>query len=213
MVMVGNRPFLDHLVSFLVRNGIKNFVFCVGYLAEQIQDYFEDGGKWDCKIAYSVEATPLGTGGAIKQASSFLRDTFLLMNGDNYLPLDYRGFIQKCDSRISSEGIIGIVTALHNGSPLFKSNLLLDRTKRRVLDYNYHDPKNKDHMDCGVKIFSKKLLNFFGPEEKFSLEIDVMPRLSQMGLLGAYEVSCPPFDIGDPAALESTRHELLHKYR
>jgi len=40
----------------------------VAYLGEKIEEYFGDGGELQLNISYSYEPTPLGTGGALKNA-------------------------------------------------------------------------------------------------------------------------------------------------
>lgn len=64
MVMVRDKPFLEHLVVLLQEHGIKNYLFLVGYLGNLIRDYFDDGHKWGITVTYSFEEKPLGTGGA-----------------------------------------------------------------------------------------------------------------------------------------------------
>ena len=48
-----------------------------GYLGEQIRTYFGDGSQWGLSIHYSQEATPMGTGGGLRDASSLLAEHFL----------------------------------------------------------------------------------------------------------------------------------------
>jgi NDP-sugar pyrophosphorylase family protein len=60
----------------------------VGHLAELIMAYFGDGRKWDLKIDYSREETPLGTVGPLALIDD-LPETFLVMNGDVLTTLKY----------------------------------------------------------------------------------------------------------------------------
>ena len=50
-------------------------------------DYFKNSSF---KIEYSVELSPLGTGGALQFAQDKLEDQFILLNGDSYLDIDYQ---------------------------------------------------------------------------------------------------------------------------
>ena len=61
-------------------------VIACGYLHEVIEQYFEDGRRFDIRIRYSIEDQPLGRGGALKQAFAQLRpdEPFTIAtNGDN----------------------------------------------------------------------------------------------------------------------------------
>ena len=67
MAPVGGKPILEHQVEWLKSGGVDNVVFLVGYRWEAIRAHFEDGSRQGVKASYSVESSPLGRGGAIKQ--------------------------------------------------------------------------------------------------------------------------------------------------
>ena len=203
MLPINGRPFLEYLVVLLAQSGIGDFVFCTGYLAEQIEAHFGNGEAWNARIQYSVETTPLGTGGAIKKAAGMLQENFLLLNGDNYLPLDYADFIRTFETNRP----IGLTACWANDSGRFGSNLILSEDRRSVAAYDYQNSQGKTHIDCGVKMFSRELLCFFDDRQAFSLEEAVMPELARQGLLAAYPAGQPPYDIGTPEELSRTRHE------
>ncbi|MCE2689240.1 MAG: NTP transferase domain-containing protein [Rubrivivax sp.] len=85
MAPVAGRPFLAHQLDQWITQGIRDFVFAVGYRHEAISGYFGDHYR-GATIRYSVEAAPLGTGGALLQAASMFagNERFLLLNGDTY---------------------------------------------------------------------------------------------------------------------------------
>ena len=93
MVPVNGKSFLQYHIEELKRAGIKDIVLCTGYLSNKIQEYFGDGSKFDVKIKYSIEKKPLGTAGAIKNAEKYVNNTFLVLNGDSYLKIDYNKLI------------------------------------------------------------------------------------------------------------------------
>ena len=90
MVSVNGRPFVLHLLELLKSQGCSDIILCIGYLAEQVKDFFGNGKRFGLSIQYSEERGELrGTGGALKQAQSLLDNYFLVINGDTYLPIDY----------------------------------------------------------------------------------------------------------------------------
>src|SRR5713101_4207779 len=93
---IGNVSFLQLLVLQLRSQGIRSLVMCTGHLADQIEEEFGDGHKWDVAIAYSKESRPLGTAGAVKFAECHLTQAsdFLVLNGDSFLELDFRELIR-----------------------------------------------------------------------------------------------------------------------
>ena len=43
LVEVAGKPFLDHQIELLRRNGLTELVVCVGHLGEMIRDRYGDG--------------------------------------------------------------------------------------------------------------------------------------------------------------------------
>jgi NDP-sugar pyrophosphorylase family protein len=93
---IGGISFLELLVMQVSSQGLHRLVMCTGFQADQIQQEFGDGRKWNVTINYSVESRPLGTAGAIKLAKRFVSQAshFVVMNGDSFLDLDLRRLIR-----------------------------------------------------------------------------------------------------------------------
>lgn len=85
MAPVAGRPFLAWLLEMLSAQGICRVVLATGYLSGMIQSYF--GRHWGgMAIDYSIEDTPLGTGGAIAKALGSIGDVGVhVLNGDTFL--------------------------------------------------------------------------------------------------------------------------------
>ena len=82
MIPIVNKPVMSHILDLLKQHGITEVVITVQYLADLIQDYFGDGSAIGLPIRYSVEETPLGTAGSVRNALDFLDDTFMVISGD-----------------------------------------------------------------------------------------------------------------------------------
>lgn len=86
MLPVANRPILEHVISSLERNGIKEIILVVGYEKERIMNYFEDGLNFGVNISYVEQKAQLGTAHAIEQAKKLINpedSEFIVLNGDN----------------------------------------------------------------------------------------------------------------------------------
>lgn len=88
MAPVAGRPFLEILLVSLSRKGFSRVVLSLGFMGHKISDHF--GTQFaGMDIAYVVEDTPLGTGGAIRLAlDACTRDHVFVFNGDTYLDLE-----------------------------------------------------------------------------------------------------------------------------
>ena len=92
MAPVGGRPFLELLLDYWIRQGVRRFVLSIGYLAEKISAHF--GPAWrGAEIAYAREVEPLGTGGGLLLAAAEARgEDLLVLNGDTFFAVDLPGF-------------------------------------------------------------------------------------------------------------------------
>ena len=88
MVSIVNKPCLGHIFDLLQRHGINDAFVTLQYLASQIQDSFGDGGAVGMRLNYSVEESPLGTGGSVRQIGDALDDTFIVISGDALTDID-----------------------------------------------------------------------------------------------------------------------------
>ncbi len=89
MALIDGKPFLQYQLDYWIAKGIDNFVFSVGYKHEVISDFF--GEKYlGALITYSVEETPMGTGGGFLLALKMVaEDLVLLLNGDTFFDVDF----------------------------------------------------------------------------------------------------------------------------
>ena len=84
MADVAGRPFLELLLRQLRRCGFGRVILAVGYRQDLIRGHFGEQAL-GLEIAYSTEDSPLGTGGALRNAAGLVRsDIVLIMNGDTY---------------------------------------------------------------------------------------------------------------------------------
>jgi len=96
MALICGKPFLEWQIKLLKKFDLIHLIFCIGYKGEMIKNYFGDGKKFGVYIEYAEEREPLGTGGALKNAKSYVvgEDKFVVMNGDTYLDLDFIDFLE-----------------------------------------------------------------------------------------------------------------------
>ncbi len=83
MVPVANKPLLEHIISAVAENGIRDIILVVGYKKERIMDYFGDGLDFRVNISYVFQDAQLGTAHAVKQLRRLVEGDFLVLNGDN----------------------------------------------------------------------------------------------------------------------------------
>lgn len=82
MLNVGDKPILQTIVKGFVNSGFTNITMCLGYKANLIQDYFQDGSDFGASINYVIEEKRMGTAGALTLLRKSLNKPFFVMNGD-----------------------------------------------------------------------------------------------------------------------------------
>lgn len=98
MVEVAGRPILDYQVEWFALQGVTTVIFAGGYRHEVVQDYFGDGSRHGVQVIHSIEAEPLGRGGALKQAFMYVgpdEPWVFAMNGDNLTDQPLKPLVQR----------------------------------------------------------------------------------------------------------------------
>jgi len=91
MVPIVNKPCMGHIIDLLKKHGITDIIATVAFLPQNIRGYFGDGSSLGVSLNYSVEETPLGTAGSVRNAAEYLDDTFLVISGDALTDFDQIG--------------------------------------------------------------------------------------------------------------------------
>ncbi len=99
LVPLNNVPILEWQIKYLKKFGINELIICTGYKTEMIQHFLKLKNFFGLKIHFSIEKTPLGTGGAIKQAGKFIKEkSFFVINGDVITNIDLKKLLTKPNS-------------------------------------------------------------------------------------------------------------------
>jgi NDP-sugar pyrophosphorylase family protein len=178
-------------------HGITDIVLCVGYLAQMIMDYFEDGSRFGVRLVYSQEGEPLlGTGGAIRNAAALLQEDFAVTYGDSYLMIDYADLFRT----FRESGLPATMVVHRNEDRWDRSNVMIDSGK--VAFYSKSErPPNTVYIDAGVTVFRKNTLRLLPPENPVGLD-RFLHNLTNWQLLGAYESKQRFYEIGSFSGLQ-----------
>ena len=96
LVPLNNIPIIEWQIKYLKNFGVDEVIICTGYKTEMIQHFLSIKNNLGIKIKFSVEKTPLGTGGAIKQAGKLIKDkSFFVINGDTITNIDLKKLLKK----------------------------------------------------------------------------------------------------------------------
>ncbi len=187
LVPVANRPFLEYQVALLRAHGIDDIVFATNYMADRIEGHFGNGSRFGVRMRYALEETPLGTGGAIRNAADlFPGETVAVFNGDVLTDFDLSAILDFHHRKQA----IATITLTEVPSPHPFGILILD-SEGRVQEWREpseetkkalaldHDltPTGKDLINAGFYILGPEFIARIAPGVASSVESDIYPKL------------------------------------
>lgn len=212
MVEVNGRPFFEYELKLLLNAGFRRFLFLVGYLGDQIKDYFGDGSTYgsDVEMAYSYDGERRrGTGGAILNAMPLLDEDILLLYGDSFMDVDYNEIVYRY-FKGKSEGKKALMTVLENNNRFDKSNILYENGQLLKYDKKGNTP-NMRYIDYGIGMYQRSTFADFTDMESFDLA-ELQARIVDDGKCSTCEVAHRFYEIGTPASLEEFRQYTKKRF-
>ena len=188
MVPIGGKPFLELVIESFEARGFHDFVLLTGHKGELIEKYFGS------RFQYSRESSPLGTGGAIRDARHLLGDRFLLTYADVLRRFDYDRFVSAHD-----EPCLAVYRRISVGNTAIDGDRVA-RFDKRAPDLPY--------IDAGFSLMDVSAIDLLPRSGPCSFEEIVFPALAREGRLACEIVDHDFYEIGTPEDLQRTRREL-----
>jgi NDP-sugar pyrophosphorylase family protein len=206
LIPVAGRPFVDHQLALLQRNGVHRVIFCVGHLGDQIEAHVGDGSRYGLQVAYAYDGDRLlGTGGAVRRALPLLGALCYVVYGDAYLDIDYAAILDHFGQRPEP----ALMTVFRNGGRWDTSNV--HYRDGRVIRYDKRQPDPEmAYIDYGASLYRAEALERMPPDEVYDLG-DLTHELAADGLLAGYEVTQRFYEVGSVAGIRETEAYLLSR--
>ncbi len=206
MAEIEGRPFLDLIIDYLHASGICRFILCSGYKSEFIEHYYKNEEGSEKSYIFSVEGTPLGTAGAVKNAEAHIKsDPFLVLNGDSFCNVPLNAFY---DSFVEKNAVLAAaLTQIDDAGDYGSISLNADQ---EITSFDEKSAQSAGRVNAGIYLFSKDALKSIEPNKKLSLEYDIFPKFAKKGMYG-FSVEEPLYDIGTPERLEAAKKYFSEK--
>jgi mannose-1-phosphate guanylyltransferase len=212
MLPVAGIPVTEHQILAAKAAGVHTLVLATSYLAEVFIPYFGDGSRWGIKILYAVEKEPLGTGGAIRNASQLFDigalgdEPIVVFNGDVLSRHSIAQQIQFHQSKAADVTIhlIDVEDARAFGcvptDPEGRVTAFLEKMENPVTQ----------SINAGCYIFHPRVLNEIPLDQVVSIERETFPKLVQDARpIYGYKEQAYWLDVGTPAALFKGSRDLV----
>lgn len=196
MISICGKPVLERQVECLRRQGFRDFIFTVGHLGQQIQDYFGDGSRFGVTITYYVEREPLGTAGALVALREQLKEDYLLINGDLIFDVDIGRMIRFHQQKNAAATLL----THPNSHPYDGAVIEADKDHRIIRWLNKEEDRGlyENRVNSGIHILSPRLFDRFTKVERIDLDREVLkPRIPE-GDVFSYDSPEYIHDMGTP---------------
>lgn len=208
IVSIVNRPFLLYQLELLKRADVRDVILSLSYQPQKIEDKLGDGTDHNVRLSYTVEASPLGTAGAYRNAESLIRETTVVFNGDVLTDIDLSEIISYHREREAVATIV--LTPVPNPTAYGVVQTSEDGRVERFLEKPKPEEVTSDTINAGIYILEPRVLDYIPEGEPFMFEYGVFPQLLERG---------EPFygyvwrgywrDIGTPASYLQANMDVL----
>jgi len=170
LILINNKPLIERTINYLKTYGITEIIVSSGYKSNLIEKFLKKKKNFGCNIIFSIEKTPLGTGGAIKKALKFVdEESFVVLNGDIVTNIDLKKILKKPNTIASNELKTKFGT--------------MDIQNNKILKFNEKKDVTNVWMNPGIYHLSKNIEKLI--PRKGSLEGIVFPKMARKKILEA----------------------------
>lgn len=204
MAQIAGRPFLELLLRQLKRHGLSRVILSVGYKQEVIREHFGEKA-FGLELVYSIETSPLGTGGALREAADRIRTkTALVMNGDSYTDVDLNRLIRQHAANDADATVVVIPESRRDAGSVVldpEGKVLAFAEKRYVPESRY--------LSAGIYTLNTILIAGVSQGSKISLEEQLFPQWLASGKsIEGFVCGAPCLDIGTPERYTKAQQAL-----
>ena len=168
MAPVNGKPILWYQIEWLKLAGVTDVVFLAGYRWESIKEYFGDGADFGINAHYSVEDSPLGRGGAIRNGLRMVPEDnklVFVLNGDTITSENPNTLLSDFKQRISTNNRVVNINS---------ENIVTEFREKAEIPY---------WINSGIYVFNKAIMNLLPAIGDH--ETQTFPELAMSGQISA----------------------------
>ncbi len=206
LIPVGEEPVIGLLLKQLRRHGFRDAIVTLGHYAGIIRALLTGLDVPDLNITCVEEKKPLGTVGALRIAQDYLKDDFLVTNGDIVTDLDFRKLMQHHKKK----NAIATVACYRRTSTVPYGVIKVG--KHRELISFLEKPQKVDLVNMGVYVFRPEVFRYIPAETPFGADDLLLTLLDAHQLVATYVHKGLWTDIGQVSELHEAR-DLFPDYQ
>jgi len=215
LLPLGQKTILEWLMVHLARGGVTDAVLALGFKPEPFLRAFPDSMCAGVRLSYSIEDSPLDTGGAIGFAARSAQlhergESFVVANGDIVTDLDVAGLVARHRTNLAQ----GAAATIH----LVPVD---DPSQYGVVEHDVHGKvtgflekpapgtTTSRHVNAGTYVLEPSALALLPGDAPLSIERVTFPELARRGTLYAHATSDYWLDAGRPESYRRANLDLI----
>lgn len=208
VVPIFDRPFLCHQLDLLRRvPDVDEVVLSLNYQPDRIEADI-GGDEAGLPLRYRVEPRPLGTGGAVKFASTGIDDTLLVLNGDVLTDIDLNAAVARHRRRRAAATVV--LTPVDDPSAYGLVETDGDGNVRRFIEKPDPSEIACDTINAGIYLLEPATFDRIPDDTPWSIERQYFPSLVDRGETFVAHVDRGYWlDIGSPASYMQAHRDLM----
>ncbi len=208
MVPILNRPFLEHMLSHLSGHGVEHAILTMWYLPDVIRSHFGNGEGLGLRLSYTLEETPLGTAGAVKNVEDELDGAFLVLNGDIFTDLDLSAMARF--HRDSGAMVTIALTQVEDPSAFGVVDMDESGRVSRFVEKPAPGEAPSNWVNAGTYLVEPEALAQAPLGEHYMFERGLFPKLLEMGApVYGYRSNAYWADLGTPTSYARVHRDML----
>lgn len=200
MVPVAGKPFVEWVVRYLARQGVRRVVLSTGHLAGVVEAHFQKQPVAGVVTPCVAETWPLGTAGGFLNAVRLSGErpaAWLVVNGDSLVFAE----LGRATAELDDPAVAGVLVGCVVADASRYGTLAIGPTGE--LGGFLEKRPGKGVINAGMYLLRDSLVRKFPDRLPLSFEAELFPELAAQGtLLKVSSVEAPFLDIGTPESLQ-----------
>ncbi len=202
MAPIEDKPFLNYVLDYLIAQGVSEVILATGYMHEAIEKYYGESYR-SISIQYSVEESPMGTGGAINKALDLIDDQAFVINGDTFFQPNLSQLLEFHNAKNAN---LTLALKLMHDSDRYGA-VTIDKNGR-IIQFQEKAFREECIINAGIYVVNKSLTDDYTADQKFSWEQDIMEAKVNTEDFYGLTFEWPFIDIGIPEDYEKAQRLL-----
>jgi NDP-sugar pyrophosphorylase family protein len=197
-------------VDKIKKSGYNELVVTLSYLKDQIKSLLSEKYP-EMNIEYSLEKSPLGTAGGVKNASKYIDDTFFVLSGDVLVNIDLNDLLKfhRKKKALATMVLTPVDDPSHFGIAVMDSEHQIIKFKEK--------PQASEVFskiaNTGIYVLEPEILDYIDTAKgEIDFAKDVFPQLIENGA-GIYGFIFKGYwnDVGRPKTYLQANYDVLHQ--